>query len=59
MKETLMITVHSNRKGAEPFLKAGEAINFDGDLFMMKNSRRIGYYLQEFYLERVDTEDRG
>lgn len=58
MKETLMLTIHSNRKDAEPFLAAGDTINFDGDLFVLKDSKRIGY-LQEFNLEIVDNEYRG
>lgn len=60
MKEVLLITVHSSRKDAEPFLRDGDSVNFDGDLFVTKSSRRVGYYIQEFALERVnDTEDRG
>lgn len=59
MKEVLLITVHSNRKDAEPFLRDGDPVNFDGDLFVMQSARREGY-VQEFSLERVDnTEDRG
>ena len=58
MKETLMLTIHSNRKDAEPFLAAGDTINFDGELFELKNLKRIGY-LQEFDLEIVDNKDRG